>query len=95
MTFTLTGWMLYSMLIMLGLMGLDMLFSLFKSLKSGSFSFSFMLGYLQDMLFYFFPMFLISNMMSLDPTGWFMMIFYYLGALGVALKYLSDLKNKM
>lgn len=93
MTFALTGWMLYSMLVVLGLMGLSFLFGLYKALKAGSFSSSLILSYLQDLLFYVFPLFMLSNMMSLDPTGFLFMVFYYLGALGVALKYLADFKK--
>lgn len=93
MTLTLTSWMLYSMLVVLGVMGLSFLFGLYKSLKAGSFSGDLILTYLKDMLYYVFPLFLISNMMSLDPTGFVMLIAYYVGALGVVLKYLADFKK--
>lgn len=94
MTLTLTGMMLYAMWAVLGLMGLSFLMGLFRSLKSGSFSYSLILGYLQDMLYYVFPLFLMANMMSLDHTGWLLMIGYYVGALGVVMKYLYDLFKK-
>ncbi|MFD0696743.1 hypothetical protein ACFQZT_22010 [Paenibacillus sp. GCM10027628] len=93
MTLTLTGWMLYSMWVVLGLMGLSFLMGLYRSLKAGSFSSKLILGYLQDMLFYVFPLFLMANMMSLDHTGWLLQIAYYIGALGVVLKYLEDFKK--
>ncbi|SDN01370.1 hypothetical protein SAMN04487897_101793 [Paenibacillus sp. yr247] len=93
MTLALTGWMLYSMLIVLGFMGLNFLFGLYKSLKAGSFSSSPFLAYLRDLLYYVFPLFLLSNMMSLDPTGFLLLIAYYLGALGVVLKYLEGFKK--
>jgi hypothetical protein len=48
---------------------------------------------LKDLLFYVFPLFMLSNMMALDPTGFLMLIGYYLGALGVALKYLESFKK--
>ena len=93
--FTLTGWMLYSMWVVLGLMGLDFLVGLFKGLAGGSFSSTLFTAYLKDLLFYVFPLFLLSNMMSLDPTGWLLHIGYYLGALGLVLKNLGDIKNKL
>ena len=93
MTFTLTGWMLYSMLAVLGFMGLSYLEGLYKSLKAGDFSSSLILTYLKDMLYYVFPLFLISNMLSLDPTGFLLLIAYYVGALGVVLKYLASFKK--
>lgn len=93
MTLALTGWMLYSMLVVLGVMGLSFLFGLYKSLKAGDFSSDLILTYLKDMLYYVFPLFLISNMMSLDPTGFILLIAYYVGALGVVLKYLANFKK--
>jgi hypothetical protein len=93
MTLALTGWMLYSMLVVLGFMGLSFLFGLYKSLKAGTFSSSLILTYLQDLLYYVFPLFLLANMMSLDPTGWLLFLAYYIGAFGVVLKYLTDFKK--
>lgn len=93
MTLTLTGWMLYSMWVVLGLMGLSFLLGLYKALKAGSFSSALILTYLQDMLYYVFPLFIISNMMSLDPTGFLLLVAYYIGALGLVLKYLAQLKK--
>ncbi|GGA14047.1 hypothetical protein GCM10008018_68680 [Paenibacillus marchantiophytorum] len=93
MTLELTGLMLYSMWVVLGLMGLSFLVGLYHSLKAGTFSSSLILTYLQDLLFYVFPLFLLANMTSLDPTGWILLIAYYVGALGVVLKYLASLKK--
>jgi hypothetical protein len=93
MTFALAGWMLYSMWVVLGLMGLSFLVDLYRMLKGGSFSESLILGYLQDLLYYVFPLFLLSNMMSLDHTGWIMQVSYYVGAIGVALRYLLKIKG--
>ncbi|WP_127579897.1 hypothetical protein [Paenibacillus koleovorans] len=95
MTFELTDWMLYGMWLVLGLMGLDFLLGLYKSFKTNTFSHTLILGYLQDMLFYILPLFLLSNMMSLDHTDWLIKVGYYVGIVGVALKYLMDMKKKM
>ncbi|MBA2941205.1 hypothetical protein HZF08_23275 [Paenibacillus sp. CGMCC 1.16610] len=93
MTLALTGWMLYAMFVVLGLMGLSFLYSLYNALKAGSFSSDLFLSYLKDLLFYVFPLFMLSNMKALDPTGFLLLIGYYLGALGVALKYLGSFKK--
>jgi hypothetical protein len=96
MVFTLSGWMLYAMWIVLGLMALDFLASLYQSLKTGNFSYKMILSKLQDMLYYVFPLFLLANIMSLDSTGWsLVLIGYYIGAVGVALKYVFDIKSKL
>jgi hypothetical protein len=95
MIFTLTDWMLYGMWLVLGLMALDFLVGLYKSFKTNTFSHTLILGYLQDMLFYIFPLFLLVNIESLDHTGWLITIGYYIGIVGVVLKYLSDIKKKL
>lgn len=95
MTFMLTDWMLYAMYVVLGLMALDFLLGLYMSLKAGKFSSALILNYLKDLLYYVLPLFLLANLMALDSTGFLILTGYYIGAFGVALKYLYDLKNKM
>jgi hypothetical protein len=97
MTFALTGWMLYAMwavLILMGInliVGLNFIVGIFRSFNVGEL----ILSYLHDILHYVFPLFLLANMRSLDPTGWLVLIAYYIGAIGVILKYLTDIKNKL
>jgi hypothetical protein len=74
-------------------MGLDFLVGLYRSLKAGAFSSTLVLSYLQDLLYYVFPLLLLANLVTLDPTGWLVLIGYYVGAVGVSLKYLSSIKN--
>jgi hypothetical protein len=95
MTFELTGWMLYAMWAVLGVMGLDFLVGLVKSLNSSSSMVSMVMGYLKDMLTYILPLFVVYNLMSLDPTGIVMMVFFYLCALGLFVKYIYDLKGRL
>lgn len=95
MTMMLTGWMLYSLWIVLGLMALDFLAGLYSSLRVGEFSPDLILGYLKDMLYYVFPMLLLASISTLDSTGWLMLVAYYVGAFGIALKYLLALKSKL
>jgi hypothetical protein len=95
MTLMLTGWMLYAMWAVLGLIGLNFLASLYRSLKVGHYSNTVILSYLQDVLYYVLPLFLLANMMSLDPTGWLVLIAYYIGAVGVILKNVTDIKSKL
>ena len=41
------------------------------------------------------PLFMLSNMTVFDNTGWIMETAYYVGAFGVVVKYVMDLKNKL
>jgi hypothetical protein len=91
MTFALTGWMLYAMWAVLVLMGINFLVGIFRSFNVGEL----ILSYLHDILHYVLPLFLLANMRSLDPTGWLVLIAYYIGAIGVIIKYLTDIKNKL
>ncbi|MFK7697707.1 hypothetical protein [Paenibacillus sp. HJGM_3] len=95
MTFMLTDYMLYAMWVVLGLMGLDFLVGLYKALKTNSMMPSVVLGYLLDTLYYILPLFLLANMAPLDHTDWLLKIAYYIGAVGVAWKYLLDIKKKL
>lgn len=89
MALTLTGLMLYAMWLVLGVMGLSFVIDFVKSLTSGTFTSSTILSYLQDLLYYVFPLFLLSNLMPLDHTDFIIKIAYYIGALGVVYKYLA------
>ncbi|NBD23318.1 hypothetical protein [Paenibacillus glycinis] len=95
MTFALTDWMLYSMWIVMGAMGLNFLLGLYKSLKSSTFSSELITAYLTDLLMLVLPLFMLSNMTVFDNTGWIMETAYYVGAFGVVVKYVMDLKNKL
>lgn len=95
MTFALTDWMLYSMWIVLGAMGLNFLLGLYKSLKSSTFSSGLITTYLMDLVMLVLPLFMLSNMTVFDNTGWIMETAYYIGAFGVVVKYVTDLKGKL
>lgn len=95
MTFMLTDWMLYAMWIVLGMMGLDFVVGLYHSLKTKSLSYNMILGYLTDTLYYIVPLFVLANMEPLDHSGWLLLIGYYIGAVGLVLKYAADIKKKL
>ncbi|EFM12511.1 conserved hypothetical protein [Paenibacillus curdlanolyticus YK9] len=95
MALLLSGWMLYALWIVLGFMALDFLVSLYRSLRASDFSPELVLGYLKDMLYYVLPLLLLADISLLDTTGWLVSVLYYVGALGVVLKYLSSLKGKL
>ncbi len=94
MSFALAGWMLYAMWGVLGVMGIDFLASVFRSLKRSSFSTALVLDYLRDLLNYVFPLFIVVNLIPLDPTGWILLIGYYLASLAVFLRYVFAIKDK-
>ncbi|ASS76301.1 hypothetical protein CIG75_16005 [Tumebacillus algifaecis] len=98
MSFVLTGWMMYTMWAVLGLMSLDLLMGVYKSLKSNSFSLDQLSGFLGGILTWVFPMLLLVNLNAtdLDPTGgWILSVLYYLTGIGVIWKLLKNLKGKM
>jgi len=86
--------MLYTMWAVLGLMGLDFLIGLVRSLVTRSFSPEMVLDYLKDVLYYVLPLIIIATMMPMDPTGWLLLIFYYIGGLAIVWHYLISIKNK-
>ncbi|HEU4965400.1 MAG TPA: hypothetical protein VFV52_16355 [Bacilli bacterium] len=95
MSFELTGWMLYTMWAVLGLMGLDILVGLYRSLMSNTFSLSKLPGFLTGVLTYVLPLFILANLTDIEPTGWLVTIGYYVGGIGVIVKYLMDIKSKL
>jgi hypothetical protein len=89
-----TDWIFYTMWAVFGLMWLDLLIALFKSLVTKSFSLSIVLDYLKDVLYYVMPLMVVLNLMSMDSTGWFFLTFYFIGGLAVIWHYLVAIKNK-
>ncbi|CAH1203583.1 hypothetical protein PAECIP111891_02360 [Paenibacillus allorhizoplanae] len=94
MALTLSGLMLYAMWLVLGVMGLSFVVDLFKSFSSSTFSSSTITNYLRDLLYFVFPLFLLSNMMPLDHTDFIIKIAYYIGVLGVLYNYVGGYFKK-
>lgn len=94
MGFTLADWMVYTLWGVLGLMSLDLLIQLLKSFWKGSFNLSFVLDYLKDVLYYVMPLTVLLSLFDMDPTGWVLVIFYFLGGLAVVVKYLTDIIHR-
>ncbi len=91
---TIGAWMIYALWAVLGFMLLDLVVGFVKALVTGTFSSKLVLDYLKDVLYYVFPLLFVMNIMSIDPTGWILMIFYYIGSLAVIWNYLVSIKNK-
>ncbi|MBL0386597.1 hypothetical protein JJB07_08035 [Tumebacillus sp. ITR2] len=91
----LTGWMLYTMWAVLGLIGLNWLVDMYRSLVGKTFSADTLSGVLGDMMTTVLPMLVLAWAMGVDSTGWIVLIGYYLTGLGVVWKQLSNLKNKL
>jgi hypothetical protein len=89
-----TGWMLYTLWAVLGLMLVDFIVGLFRSLVTKSFSPNVGLDYLKDTLYYVFPLIFIANLMSIDPSGWILMVFYYICGITVIWHYLVSIFTK-
>lgn len=94
MTFALSGLMMYTMWAIFGLMFIDFIIGFFRSLSSSSFPLTQFLNYLKDVVNYVFPLLLVAALMPLDPTGWVMLIAYYVGGLAVIWNYLMSIKNR-
>lgn len=94
MTFALADWMMYTMWAIFGLMIIDFLIAFFQSFWKGSFNPTFVLGYLKDVLYYVLPLEIVLSLIPTDPTGWTLVIFYFVGGIAVILKYLLDIKRK-
>ncbi|MGZ4106804.1 MAG: hypothetical protein ACXVP5_11330 [Tumebacillaceae bacterium] len=92
---TLSGWMLYTMWAVLGVIGLDFLAGLYRSMMSNSLSLSNLTDFLGSMMTYVLPMMIVAALTALDGTGWLVMVFYYIGGLGIVLKYLVGIKDKL
>ena len=94
MTFAFSGFMLYTLWAIFGLMFIDFIIGFFRSLSSSSFPITLFLNYLKDVLNYVFPLLLMANLMALDPTGWIMLVAYYIGGLAIIWNYLNAIKNR-
>ncbi|WP_134699372.1 hypothetical protein [Ammoniphilus sp. YIM 78166] len=79
-----------------GSMCLDLVIGFGRSFWAGTFSQipTMILGYLKDILYFVAPLTVIMTMMTIDPTGWVLLILYYLGSLAVIWNYLVAIKNK-
>lgn len=94
MGYSLTDWMIYTMWAIFGLMIVDFLIALFRSYWKGSFDPGFVLDYLKDILYYILPLNIIISMSSIDPTGYILAAFYFIGGVAVILKYVLDIKRR-
>lgn len=95
MTFALSGLMLYAMWAVLALIGIDILVGIYRSIRNDTFSLEDLSSFLQGILYYVFPLFILANLTSIDPTEWIALIAYYVGVVGVIWKYIIDIKNKL
>lgn len=94
MTFALTDWLMYTMWAVFGLMMIDALIGLIKGFWKGSLSSNLVLDYLKDILYYILPLNILISLFSIDPTGWILVIFYFVAGIALVLKYATDIINK-
>ncbi|NQX57949.1 hypothetical protein [Paenibacillus qinlingensis] len=94
MTNTIEGWIIYTIWGIFGFMLVDFLIAFFKSFWVGSFGPTVVLGYLKDVLYYVLPLTVLLSMISFDPTGWIVVIFYFICGLAVMAKYVLDIIKK-
>ncbi|MGG1401562.1 hypothetical protein ABE288_27650 [Bacillus salipaludis] len=94
MSFALSDWLLYTMWGVFGLMIIDFLIGFFQSFWKGSFTPSIVINYLKDIIYLVLPLNILISLFPIDPSGWILVTFYFIGGLGVILKYLMDIKGK-
>ncbi|WP_310226574.1 hypothetical protein [Paenibacillus qinlingensis] len=73
---------------------IDFIIAFFKSFWEGSFGPTLVLGYLKDVLYYVLPLTVLLSMTAFDPTGWIIVIFYFLCGLAVMIKYVLDIVKR-
>ncbi|WP_141432679.1 hypothetical protein [Bacillus sp. 03113] len=88
------GYMFYALWAVFGFMLLDFLVGLFRSLVTWTLNPKIITNYLKDIIFYVYPLIVIANILPIDPTGWILIIFYYIGAVGIIWYYITGLINK-
>lgn len=94
MGYSLADWMIYTVWAIFALMIVDFLVVLFRSFWQGSFNPGFVLGYLKDILYYILPLNMLISMSSIDPTGYALVTFFFIGGIAVVLKYILDIKKR-
>ncbi|MFC5450587.1 hypothetical protein [Paenibacillus aestuarii] len=90
---TLADWLTYTLWAIFGFMMLDFMIALFGSFWAGSFDTTF-LGYLKDIMFYVIPLNFLLSMVAIDPTGWIVIVVYFIGGLSIILKYVIDIVRR-
>lgn len=94
MMVALSGWMLYTMWAVLGLIGLNVLAGMYRALMSNTFSLSLVPKFLGDMLNTVLPLMILGAAQTYDPTGWIALIAYYVAGVGLIWRYLVEIKVK-
>ena len=85
---SLSGWMLYTMWAVIGLIGLDLLAGWYRSLMGHSFSVDNLTDFLGSMISYVLPLLILNALTGIDPTGWLVLLAYSVGGVGDIIKYL-------
>lgn len=89
-----TDWMLYTLWAVLGLMLVDFIIGLFRSIVTKAFTPKIGLDTLKYILYYVFPLVFITSLIPIDPSGWILMVFYYITGLFVIWHYLVSIFTK-
>jgi hypothetical protein len=92
----LTGYMMYTMMVVLGVIALDILAGLYRSIVTNSFSFAKLANYLKSGILYsVVPLLVLAYMSGWSMWDWLLIAMYYVGALGIVIKYLMDIVKKL
>lgn len=92
----LTGFMMYAMWLVLIVIGLNVLVGAVRAANRGNFAADTFPRYLVTaILGGVLPLLVLAHLRGIDPTGWLILLFYYVSAIGLFVKYLLDLLSKL
>ncbi|MGP7817276.1 hypothetical protein ACTXGU_09015 [Niallia sp. 01092] len=89
-----SSWVIYAVWAVFGFMLLDFLFGLFKSFVTWKLSPEIITNYLKDILYFVIPLITLTSLFPIDPTGWILLIFYYICSVGIIWMYIIRLIDK-
>lgn len=83
--------MVYTVWAVFGLLILNFLIALSLRFWEGSFDPAFALKYVKDVLYYVLPLNVILSMASIDPTGWILVILFFVFGFFIVVNYVVDI----
>ncbi|MCY0902262.1 MAG: hypothetical protein OWU32_08785 [Firmicutes bacterium] len=91
-----TGFMMYALWLVLIAIALNVLLGSVRAAMRGQFDVDIFVHYLVNgILGGVLPLLVIAHLRGIDPTGWLILLFYYVSAVGLFVKYLLDALSKI
>ncbi|MCY0875731.1 MAG: hypothetical protein OWT28_05635 [Firmicutes bacterium] len=91
-----TGFMMYALWLVLIVIGLNVLVGAIRAVVRDQFDTDVFPRYLTTaILGGVLPLLVLAHLRYIDPSGWLILLFYYVSAIGLFVKYLLDLLRKI